>query len=94
MQQEPEVQERAAQSYAGIPVAVTMETFPAAADTGFPELFGWLAEHGVPPAGAPFIRYYVIDMDAELEIELAVPVDEPVRESAGSVPASCRPAAT
>ena len=81
MQAEPEVQQRPAQVYAGIPATVTMATFPQAADTGFPEVFGWLAEHGITPAGPPFIRYHVIDMAAELEIELAVPVDAPVAGS-------------
>jgi effector-binding domain-containing protein len=75
---QPRVRERAEQAYAGIPVTVTMQTFPQAADTTFPELFGWLAGHGIAPAGPPFIRYHVIDMDAELEIEFGVPVDQPV----------------
>jgi len=47
-------------------------------ESGFSELFGWLEEHGVAPAGVPFIRFLVIDMESELEIELAVPVVEGV----------------
>jgi hypothetical protein len=39
-------------------------------DQAFPELFGWLAEQAVAPAGPPFIRYLVIDMAAEFQIEL------------------------
>ena len=35
----------------------------------FPELFGWLAGNGIAVGGPPFIRYLVIDMAAELEIE-------------------------
>ncbi len=53
---------------------VTMEGLAEAVDTGFPEVFGWLAKHGVTHAGPPFIGYLVIDMATELEIELAVPV--------------------
>lgn len=81
MPSEPQIQRRAAQAYAGIPMTVTMETFPEAADTGFPELFGWLAACGGTPAGPPFIRYHVIDMEVALEIEFAVPVDVPVQGS-------------
>lgn len=81
MSQPPQVTERAAQDYAGIPVTVTMATFPAAADTTFPELIGWLGENGVMPAGPPFIRYHVIDMAAELEIEFGWPVAAPVSGS-------------
>lgn len=82
--QQPQLRERQEQAYAGIPVTVTMATFPAAADTTFPELFGWLGEHGIAPAGPPFIRYHVIDMAADLEVEFGVPVDGPV-QAAGRV---------
>jgi effector-binding domain-containing protein len=75
MNDEPRVEERAEQPYAGIRMRVTMDGMSGAVDQGFPELFGWLAEHGMAPAGAPFIRYHVIDMDGELDIELGVPAD-------------------
>jgi effector-binding domain-containing protein len=88
---QPQVRDRQEQAYAGIPVTVTMATFPAAADTTFPELFGWLAEHGIAPAGPPFIRYHVIDMAADLEIEFGVPVDGPV-QGAGRVRPGVLPA--
>ena len=74
MSPQPQSQNRAAQEYAAIPVRVTMDALPAAVDEGFPELFRWLGEHAVTPAGPPFIRYLVIDMAGELQIELAVPV--------------------
>jgi len=41
---EPQVQERAAQHYAAIPVTVPMDRLAAAIDEGFPQLFGWLAD--------------------------------------------------
>ena len=75
MSQEPQIQQRAAQSYAGIRVRVPMEGVAAAVDEAFPKLFGWLAEHAIAPAGPPFIRYHVIDMMNELDIELAVPAE-------------------
>ena len=55
------------------------------------EVFAWLEKQGVAPAGAPFIRYHVIDMEAKLDIELGVPVASAVagdgRISAGVLPA-------
>jgi effector-binding domain-containing protein len=79
MKHQPRIQERAAQPYLAIPLTVTMEGgFGEEVESGFSELFGWLEEHGVAPAGAPFIRFLVIDMEGELEIELAVPVTEGV----------------
>ena len=75
MTDEPQLQERAAQPYAGIRTSVTMDGLSAAVDQAFPELFGWLADRAIVVAGPPFIRYHVIDMRAELEIELGVPAD-------------------
>jgi effector-binding domain-containing protein len=54
-----------------------MDGISGAVDEAFPELFGWLAGNGIAVGGQPFIRYLVIDMAAELEIELAVPVGAP-----------------
>jgi effector-binding domain-containing protein len=51
-----------------------MDGLSGAVDKAFPELFGWLAAQDIAAAGPPFIRYLVIDMAAELQIELAVPV--------------------
>ena len=81
MSHEPQIQERAAQDYAAIPATVTMGGIAGAVDQAFPELFGWLTGHGIAASGPPFIRYLVIDMAGDLEIELAVPVGGPVAGS-------------
>ena len=81
MSQEPHIQARTAQHYAGIRMTVTMDSLSDAVDEAFPELFGWLASHGIEVSGPPFTRYLVIDMAAELQIELAVPVATPVAGS-------------
>jgi effector-binding domain-containing protein len=73
--QQPHIEQRPAQSYVAIPVTVRMPDFAAAIDRGFPELFGWMAARSLVPAGAPFIRYLRVDMDGELAVELAAPVD-------------------
>src|SRR5919106_5867516 len=90
---EPQIEKRTEQAYVGIRSAVT-NGVPAVADTAFPQLFAWLGQHGIEPAGPPFIRYHEVDHDGEpLEIEVAAPVadgaepdeDGPVR--AGVLPA-------
>ena len=81
MSNEPQIQERTAQHYAGIPVTVTMDGLSAAVDSTFSELFPRLASHGIPPAGAPLIRYLVIDMAGEMQIEMGVPVAAPITAS-------------
>ena len=90
---EPQVQERTAQPYVAIHAHVpTQAEFRRAADRGFPELFGWLAQHGVVPTGPLFIRSVEIDNAGEpVAIELAVPVADGVQGEggvrAGSLPA-------
>ncbi len=91
MSQQVRIELRAAQPYAGIPVRVTMDGLSGAVDEAFPELFGWLAAQDIPAAGPPFIRYLVIDMAAELQIELAVPVGAESAAASASSPA-CWPA--
>ena len=81
MSHEPQIQARAAQHCAAIPATVAMDGISAAVDDAFPELFGWLAGQGIAPAGPPLIRYLVIDMAGELQIELGVPVAAPVTAS-------------
>jgi effector-binding domain-containing protein len=71
---EPRIELREAQQYLGIRAPVP-DGVPAFVDKAFPELFGWLGEHGIEPAGPPFIRYHQLDRDGEpLEIEVGAPV--------------------
>jgi effector-binding domain-containing protein len=69
----PEIIQRAAQPYAGISSWVPMAAVGSVADR-LPEIFGWLGARGVTPAGPPFFRYHVIDMERQLLVEAGVPV--------------------
>jgi len=70
------VQDRAEQPYVGVTASVTMEDFSPILDR-MPEIFERLADRGVHPAGPPFFRYRVIDMERQMVIEGGVPVAEP-----------------
>ena len=50
-----------------------MTEFAQVADH-LPAIFGTLAEQGVPVTGAPFLRYRVIDMSADLVVEAGIPL--------------------
>lgn len=69
----PVVVERHRQPYVGIARSVPMTRIGEVADSQA-SVFGWLAERGVLPAGAPFFRYNLIDMERELEVEAGVPL--------------------
>lgn len=86
----PEIIERPEQPYLYIPTEVTMQTIGQAIPELHGELFSWFASHGVQPAGAPFVKYDLIDMDRRLEIEIGIPVAAPTdgdeRVQAGTLP--------
>lgn len=71
---EPQIRQRDEQPYLGIRSEVT-KGVAAVVDSAFPQLFAWLAEHGVTPSGPPFIRYREVDNAGEpLGIEVGAPV--------------------
>jgi effector-binding domain-containing protein len=86
---EPTIETRPEQPYAGIRETTPPDGIPKVVDRGFPELFAWLAERGIAPAAAPFIRYHALG--EAFDLELGVPVAAPV-EAAGRVTPSVLPA--
>jgi effector-binding domain-containing protein len=90
LQSEPKVEERAEQPYVGIRGAVSMSEIAKIADR-LGDVFEWLAANGVEPAGAPFFKYDVIDMDRLLRMEVGVPISE-ARPGEGDVVAGVLPA--
>jgi effector-binding domain-containing protein len=75
----PELTQRPDVPYVGISAWVTMETVGSVADR-IPEIFGWLGARGIAPAGPPFFRYHVIDMERQLLVEAGVPVASTVED--------------
>jgi effector-binding domain-containing protein len=69
----PEIIERSEQPYVAIRAEVTMQQLAGLGER-LGEVFGWIAAHDLAPAGPPFFRYNVIDMDRQLEVEAGVPV--------------------
>jgi RNA polymerase sigma-70 factor (ECF subfamily) len=78
MAAEPGVVSRVAQPYVAIGAFVTMESFGEVMPGLHPEVRGWLRSRGVQPAGRPFFKYNVIDMDRQLEVEAGFPLGAPV----------------
>jgi effector-binding domain-containing protein len=75
----PTIEQRPSLGYLGIAGRVT-DGVPALVDQAFPELYAWLGEHDVEPAGPPFIRVRELDTNRDpLEIEVGVPVEGDVQ---------------
>lgn len=75
---EPKIEDRNDQHYVGIRTQVTMQELGVLLPPLWGEVYGWLANKGLKPGGAPLWRYRVIDMAAKLEIDVGVPVVTPV----------------
>jgi effector-binding domain-containing protein len=89
---EPQIEQRVALPYLAIRCDVT-NGIRAAVDRSFPQLFAWLGQRGVEPAGPPFIRFREVDHDGEaLEIEVAAPVAKGAPEGDDTVRARTLPA--
>src|SRR5690349_8909539 len=91
MSTQPEIVERAAQPYVAIKVKVGMNELGDVVPPLNREVFEWLGSRGVAPAGPPFWKYNVIDMERQLEVEAGVAVASAVagdeRVLAGELPA-------
>ncbi len=74
MTSEPQVIERPTQPYVARRTQVTMQELGTVIPQLHTMVYTWLRGHTIAPAGAPFIRYRVIDMRAKLDIELGVPI--------------------
>lgn len=87
----PETVTRAERPYVAIGATVTMESIGDVVPALLGEVMAWAEDHAAP-AGPPFVRYLVIDMDRALVVEVGVPVLEAVREPAGRVEPGVLPA--
>ena len=91
MMNKQKLEDRTEQHYVGIRTEVPMKALRKAIPQLHGEVFAFLDKQGLTPAGAPFVRYHVIDMVALLDVEMGVPVASPIsgdgRVSPGVLPA-------
>jgi effector-binding domain-containing protein len=74
MAAQPRIVERTEQPYVAIRALVTMQTLGEVLPGLHPEVRRWLRSQGVLPAGQPFFKYNVIDMERQLEVEAGFPI--------------------
>jgi effector-binding domain-containing protein len=75
---ETQLQNCPTRHYVGIRTKAALHELPEAIPGNHRKVYAWLKEHGIAPDGPPFIRYHVINMATKLDIELGVPVANPV----------------
>ena len=67
---EPGIVKRTKQPYLGIRLQAPFRGMFTEVNKQFPALDKWLRQHGVAPAGPRFLRYHVIDMAGEMDVEV------------------------
>ena len=68
----PKIDDRPEKPYLWIRTQTPFKGMFKVIDKLFKELFAWVKRHGVEPAGPPFLRYHVIDMAGEMDIEVGI----------------------
>jgi len=71
----PKIDERPEEQYMGIRTQTPFKGMFTVIDKHlFKELRAWMKQEGIDPAGSPLLRYHVINMEGEMDIEVGIPV--------------------
>jgi len=88
---EPRIEERDELNYVAIRTVVSMDEIAKVLPPLIPEVYNWLSEQEQAPAGPLFFRYLRLDEGRRLDVEVAVPVRNPLqadgRVESGRLPA-------
>ncbi len=88
---EPKIEQRDAQHYIAIRTQTPSHTFPEIIPQLIDETEAWLTGRNIKPAGAPFMRYHVINMENDMDVEIGFPIANAIsgdgRVSSGVLPA-------
>ena len=75
MVSKPGVCERPDEHYMGIRTQTPFKGMFTVIDKHlFKELRAWMKQEGVEPVGQPFFRFYIINMEGEMDVEVGIPV--------------------
>lgn len=87
----PKIDERADQPYMGIRTQTPMSGMSKVVTRMFKEMNAWARKQVLEPVKPPFLRFHVIDMEGDMDIEVGFPVVKPLKDDgdvrAGVIPA-------
>lgn len=75
---EPKIDQRTEQPYVAVRSQINMSDLPTFIPASIDEVIGWLNERKIAPAGVPFIRYHVINMACDMDVEVGFPVERTI----------------
>jgi effector-binding domain-containing protein len=89
----PLIEHRAAQPYLALRLTLSRDELGRVVPSVLDELLGWLGARGLSAAGAPLIRYRVVDYrSGDVQVDVGVPTDAPGENGDGRVVADVLPA--
>ena len=75
MVSKPVIYERPDEHYMGIRVQTPFKGMFTLIDKHLlKEIRNWMKQEGVEPSGQPFFRFYIINMEGEMDVEAGIPV--------------------
>lgn len=74
----PVIDDRPERHTAGIRLKAPMREFKRVIPSSLTEVLSWIKEQGINTGGPPFMRFHVINMEGEMDLELGVPVARPI----------------
>ena len=84
----PKIVEYPERHYVAVASPVRMADMQDVAPRLIGEIWGWVQEKGLTPTGMTIIRYKVIDMAGEMQLEFGVTVDRPARGDGRAIASS------
>ncbi len=72
---EPIIEQRPEKLYMGVRILAPYNGMRPQIEIARRELVSWFKAQGVAPSGSPFLRYHVIDMQGEMDVEYGLPVE-------------------
>jgi len=82
----PIIDERPERHTAGIRIKAPIRDFKKVIPRTLTEVLAWATEHRVGTGEPPFMRLYVIDMEGDMDMELGIRVAEPIESNGRIVP--------
>jgi hypothetical protein len=78
---ELKIDQRPERPYMGIRFIAPFSSMRPQQEIARKELLNWFKEQGIVPSAPPFLRYHVIDMKGDMDLEYGIPVDAPLPAS-------------
>jgi effector-binding domain-containing protein len=83
---DPKIEERKEQPYLAICSEVNMKNISTVLPPLIPEIKKWMDKNNIVPSGPPFFKYFSMDKNGHLLVDVGFPVASPIRGEGKIIP--------